>query len=195
MGLRLCLSNTLGREVRSEEPLWSLELEESLLEPPVETRLSLSRATGSLWLLSGAGSCSAEPGDGERSTEHVKIPLGFSICAAGALPVLGITGSSSRQRQTGGFGAGRAALSNLKDVQNPQESSPAASRGRGQPSARAVLSCQHSKALLPVPGFTTEVMAGHFVSSCTLPMPLSLYGIYRRTKLPVASEVTACMRS
>lgn len=102
----------------------------------------------------------AEPGmDGKRSTEHVLLPPCWTFhlhCPSSAR-----AWHRQRHRQTGSFGAGRAALPGWKDVQNPQASSPAASRGRGQPSVMASFSCKHGKALLPVSGFTMKVMAGH----------------------------------
>lgn len=125
MGLRLCLSNTLGREVRAEEPLCSLGLEESLLAPPVETRLRLCRAAGCGWLLSGAGSrpAAARGWEGKRGARARSL-LDFPS----ALPGLGTAGSG-RQRHTGSSAAGRAALYSLKGAQNLQASSPAASKG------------------------------------------------------------------
>lgn len=96
------MSKTPGREGRAGQALRCQALAESLLEPAVETRLSLSQPQAL------AGFCpalAAEPrrlGAGKRGTEHVLAPPSdFPSALPRDGPALGIASSPSQQRAAG----------------------------------------------------------------------------------------------
>lgn len=151
-GAELCLSYTLGREGKCElgrlsgawswrRACWTLpwKLSPGSSEPQAASGSCLAWQLQLSWA-------------GRAAQSTCSLPAAVSICPAQHHQQQGPARSS---------GAGRAALSSLEDAPNLQAGSPAVSRERDQPSAMAVLSCKHSKALLPVSGFTMKVMAAH----------------------------------
>lgn len=148
-----------GNEVRAEEPQWSLELEESLLDPAMETRLSLSGHRLSLAPVR-AGSCSTAAWDGREGMEGKHRARARSLwtfyphCLSSARAW---HRQQQQQRQAGSF-------VQLEGCAKPTGKHPSSEQRRGQPSGMAVFSCKHSKALLPAPGFAMKVMAGHLGS-------------------------------